>query len=141
MHNFRRFCPKHRFFLKYTPYTFSTRGFSIDHALRAQAFTSTCFSYCRIAKARVTREPMPAMFSSISHISTSIQQSVEDPLHVSYKEMDDEKEGDEDIADDRSDSSWTNGKDIFTQCCGSVTSKFFCLLLSESTFTSFFKDK
>jgi hypothetical protein len=55
---------------------------------------------------------MPAMFSSNSYISTSIQQSVEDPLHLSYE--DDEEEGeDEDIADDRSDSSWTNGKDIF----------------------------
>jgi hypothetical protein len=57
---------------------------------------------------------MPAMFSSISYISTSIQQSaVEDPLHLSYEEMDDGEE-DEDIADDRSDSSWTNGKDIFS---------------------------
>jgi hypothetical protein len=55
---------------------------------------------------------MPAMFSSVSYISTSIQQSVEDPLHLSYEEMDDEEEEEEDIADDRSDSSWTNGKDI-----------------------------
>jgi hypothetical protein len=56
---------------------------------------------------------MPAMFSSISYISTSIQQSAaEDPLHLSYEEMDEEEE-EEDIADDRSDSSWTNGKDIF----------------------------
>jgi hypothetical protein len=55
---------------------------------------------------------MPAMFSSISYISTSIHQSVEDPLHLSYEEMDDEEE-EEDIADDRSDYSWTNGKDIF----------------------------
>jgi hypothetical protein len=62
----------------------------------------------------MTREPMPAMFSSISYISTSIHQSaVEDPLHLSYEEMDDEEEDEEDIADDRSDSSWTNGKDIF----------------------------
>jgi hypothetical protein len=64
----------------------------------------------------MTREPMPAMFSSISYISTSIQQSTpgvaEDPLHLSYEAMDDEQE-DEDIADDRSDSSWTNGKDVF----------------------------
>ena len=67
---------------------------------------------CRIAKARVTRESMPAMFSSVSYISTSIQQSVEDPLHLSYEEMDDDEE-EEDIVDDRSDSSWTNGKDIF----------------------------
>ncbi len=57
----------------------------------------------------MTREPMPAMFSSISYISTS----VEDPLHLSYEEMDDEEEEDEVIANDRSDSSWTNGKDIF----------------------------
>jgi hypothetical protein len=62
----------------------------------------------------MTREPMPAMFSSISYISTSIQQSaVEDPRHLSYEAMDDEEEDDEDIADDKSDSSWTNGKDIF----------------------------
>jgi hypothetical protein len=55
---------------------------------------------------------MPAMFSSISYISTSIQQSAaEDPLHLSYEDMDEEE--DEDIADDKSDSSWTNGKDIF----------------------------
>jgi hypothetical protein len=57
---------------------------------------------------------MPAMFSSISYISTSIQQSAEDPLHLSYEEMDDKEEEDEDIADDKSDASWTNGKDLFS---------------------------
>jgi hypothetical protein len=63
---------------------------------------------------------MPAMFSPISYISTSIQQSAEDPLHLSYEEMDDEEEEDEDIADDRSDSSWTNGKIFFLhfEVCG-----------------------
>jgi hypothetical protein len=85
--------------------------FKVISTFRVYAFTRAFF-VCRIAKARVTREPMPAMFSSISYISTSIHQSVEDPRHLSYEEMDDEEE-DVDVADDRSDSSWTNGKDIF----------------------------